>query len=156
MTLHRRSAVVGAFVLAGVSGLTACEEPAPLATVTVGTNSVHAEPNSGCYNHGNRLPDSALATCLQGKPTSIDFPAGDRLRFGVDPKVADKGWFLAVDGQSVIEPVMNTYRSFPGDLFFTNPTTGQSVNQVRVSLVEGSPLGDTRGLWSFEIHRTDD
>ena len=54
-TLHSRSrrrrvvAAAGA-VSAGLLVLSACDKPSPIATITVGTNSVNSEAT--CYNDG--------------------------------------------------------------------------------------------------------
>ena len=49
----RRIGVALGAVSAGLLVLSACDKPTPLATVTVGDNSVHTE--ASCYNDGNAL-----------------------------------------------------------------------------------------------------
>lgn len=149
MTYRRRAAVIGA-VVAGLAGLSACEQPTPYTTVTVGSESVHAE--AVCYDDGDKLSNSKLRSCLEKKPSkTLKVASGERLRFGVDPEVADTGWFLAINGQPVMDPINQTYRSFNGDSFFTDPQTGQQLDEVRVTIVEGDEAGGGRGVWAYNL-----
>lgn len=152
MTSTRRAAVIGA-VVAALAGLAACDKPTPYATVTVGSDSVHSE--AACYDDGNKLSTAKLQECLSKKPSkTVKVAPGERVRFGVDPKIADTGWFLAINGQPVMDPVKQTYRSFNGDSFFTDPQTGQPLEAATVTLVEGTEAGGGRGVWTFKLEQS--
>ncbi|MGW1463295.1 DUF2771 domain-containing protein [Streptomyces sp. NPDC001493] len=149
----RRIGVALGAVSAGLLVLSACDKPTPLATVTVGTTSVSTE--AACYNDGDPIKESLIQGCLNKKADkSIDVAMDDRVRFGVDPEVADNGWTLFIDGQQAEqEPYKKTYRSITGSAFFSSQT-GETSNETQVSVVEtdGSKLV---GIWHFKLKKTD-
>ncbi|MFD6528865.1 DUF2771 domain-containing protein [Streptomyces sp. NPDC060184] len=149
----RRIGVALGAVSAGLLVLSACDKPTPLATVTVGTTSVSTE--AACYNDGDPIKESLIQGCLNKKADkSIDVAMDDRVRFGVDPEVADNGWTLFIDGQQAEqEPYKKTYRSITGSAFFSSQT-GETSNETQVSVVEtdGSKL---IGIWHFKLKKTD-
>ncbi|MFD6424222.1 DUF2771 domain-containing protein [Streptomyces sp. NPDC060198] len=149
----RRIGVALGAVSAGLLVLSACDKPTPLATVTVGTTSVSTE--AACYNDGDPIKESLIQGCLNKKADkSIDVAMDDRVRFGVDPEVADNGWTLFIDGQQAEqEPYKRTYRSITGSAFFSSQT-GETSNETQVSVVEtdGSKL---IGIWHFKLKKTD-
>src|SRR5437899_11117544 len=80
---RRAVAAVGA-VSVGLLALSACEEPTPLATITVGKNSVSSETD--CYNDGKEVTTADLTQCLKSKDIkSIKVDPDETVRFGVDP-----------------------------------------------------------------------
>ncbi|WP_328721066.1 DUF2771 domain-containing protein [Streptomyces sp. NBC_00247] len=149
----RRIGVALGAVSAGLLVLSACDKPTPLATVTVGTTSVSTE--AACYNDGDPIKESLIQGCLNKKADkSIDVAMDDRVRFGVDPEVADNGWTLFIDGQQAEqEPYKRTYRSITGSAFFSSQT-GETSNETQVSVVEtdGSKL---IGIWHFKLKKSD-
>ncbi|WP_327176413.1 DUF2771 domain-containing protein [Streptomyces sp. NBC_01335] len=149
----RRIGVALGAVSAGLLVLSACDKPTPLATVTVGTTSVSTE--AACYNDGDPIKESLIQGCLNKKADkTIDVAMDDRVRFGVDPEVADNGWTLFIDGQQAEqEPYKKTYRSITGSAFFSSQT-GETSNETQVSVVEtdGSKLV---GIWHFKLKKTD-
>ncbi|MFF7360484.1 DUF2771 domain-containing protein [Streptomyces sp. NPDC008125] len=149
----RRIGVALGAVSAGLLVLSACDKPTPLATVTVGTTSVSTE--AACYNDGDPIKESLIQGCLNKKADkSIDVAMDDRVRFGVDPEVADHGWTLFIEGQQAEqEPYKKTYRSITGSAFFSSQT-GETSNETQVSVVEtdGSKLV---GIWHFKLKKTD-
>ncbi|WEH41207.1 DUF2771 domain-containing protein [Streptomyces sp. NBC_01218] len=148
----RRIGVALGAVSAGLLVLSACDKPTPLATVTVGTTSVSTE--AACYNDGDPLKESLIQGCLNKKADkTVDVEMDDRVRFGVDPEVADHGWTLFIDGQQAEqEPYKNTYRSITGSAFFSSQT-GETSNETQVSVVEtdGSKL---IGVWHFKLKKS--
>jgi hypothetical protein len=147
----RRAGVVLGAVSAGLLVLSACSKPTPLATVTVGTGSVHSE--AACYDDGKALPTSELSKCIGKTGHTVDIDTADNVRFGVDPTIADNGWTIFFNGQPVEQqPFKKTYRSIPGSSFFPpDQTTGQTPTSSRVSIVETKNRNTVVGVWNFEF-----
>ncbi|WP_411079762.1 DUF2771 domain-containing protein [Streptomyces sp. cmx-18-6] len=148
----RRIGVALGAVSAGLLVLSACDKPTPLATVTVGSDSVHTE--AACYNDGEAIKESLIQGCLNKKPEkTIKVAMDDKVRFGVDPEVGERGWTLFINGQQAEpEPFKKTYRSILGSAFFSSQT-GAPASKTNVSIVEtnGSKL---TGVWQFELKKT--
>jgi hypothetical protein len=150
MSIRRRAAAIGAVSL-GLIALAACDKPTPLATVTVGSTSVHTEAAKNCYDESGKLTQNTLVSCLQGKPTkTITVHPGDQVRVGVDPAIADKGWILAIGTSAKTELLKSTYRSFSGDAFFTDSTTGQTTSQATISVIEATGK-QYLGVWQVKL-----
>ncbi|MEU1473583.1 DUF2771 domain-containing protein [Streptomyces sp. NPDC005761] len=149
----RRIGVTLGAVSAGLLVLSACDKPTPLATVTVGGTSVSSE--ASCYNDGKALKESEIEGCLNKKAEkSVKVSMEDKVRFGVDPEVADNGWTIFVNGQQAEqEPNKKTYRSIPGSAFFSSQT-GEPTSKTQISIVEtdGKKL---LGVWHFELKKSD-
>jgi hypothetical protein len=153
MTIRRRAAAIGA-VAVGLAALAACDKPTPLAYITSGTHSVHTDAKGKCYNDGDEIASQRVLACIRQKAdTTITVHSGERIRFGADPKIADKGWYLVLDQQPVTDPTKDTYRSFQADQFFqVNQQTGKRSKKVQVSIVEGSLAKDQHfGVWNFAV-----
>jgi hypothetical protein len=148
---RRRAAASLGAVSAGLLVLSACEKPTPLVTVTVGTESVHSE--AACYNDGKPLKESELQGCLNDKPgKTIGVALDDRIRFGVDPEIAEKGWTLFVDGQRVEqEPYEKTYRTISASSFFA-AQPGESSAETNISIVEAGNA-KVYGIWNFTLKK---
>lgn len=149
---RRRAAVALGAVSAGLLVLSACEKPTPLATVTVGTKSVNT--GAACYNDGKPLPDKEIPACLNQKATtsiSVD-PVSDQIRFGVDPKIADMGWTIFLDGRNAEpEPFTKTYRTIPASAFFSSQMgAAPAATQVTIVANSGKAVG---GIWHFELKK---
>ncbi|WP_028811085.1 hypothetical protein [Streptomyces flavidovirens] len=153
----RRTATVIGAVSAGLLVLSACDKPTPLATVTVGTDSVHTE--ASCYNDGSPIKESLLQGCLNKKAEkTVKVSMDDKVRFGVDPEIADKGWTLFINGQQAEqEPFKKTYRTIPGSAFFAQQQQQQpgapSPDEAQVSVVETKGKKLT-GIWHFKLEKT--
>jgi hypothetical protein len=159
MSIRRAVTALGAVSL-GLAALTACDKPTPLATVTVGTKSVTAEAVDKCYAHGKKLPTTIFRACLAAAPKHhITVGLGDRVRIGVDPKLAKKGWLIAVGNQ--LNPPESlkdkTYWSLDSTSLFEeqDPQTGQTVplKEVTLNVVESADTsGDaTYGVWKIKL-----
>lgn len=149
----RRIGVALGAVSAGLLVLSACDKPTPLATVTVGDNSVSAE--ASCYNDGKPLKQGDVKGCLNKKADKV-VKAGmdDKVRFGVDPEVADHGWTLFINGQQAEqEPYKKTYRSIPGSAFFSSES-GQTTSKTQISIVETKGK-DLLGIWHFRLEKSE-
>ncbi|HWU12184.1 MULTISPECIES: DUF2771 domain-containing protein [unclassified Streptomyces] len=149
----RRIGVALGAVSAGLLVLSACDKPTPLATVTVGGDSVSTE--ASCYNDGKALKESEIQGCLNKKAEkSVKVAMDDKVRFGVDPEVADNGWTLFINGQQAEqEPYKRTYRSIPGSAFFASQTGETTADKTQISIVETKGQKLT-GIWHFRLTKT--
>ncbi|AWW38963.1 MULTISPECIES: hypothetical protein [Streptomyces] len=149
--LRRRRAVAAAgAVSAGLLVLSACDKPTPIATITVGSDSVNSEAT--CYNDGAALKTEQLAECLKGTDIkSISVDPDETVRFGVDPEIADKGWTILMNGQPLTDASKKTYRTIPGSVFF-NAQYGAEGNSTLVSVLEGDQQSAV-GVWSFKLKK---
>jgi hypothetical protein len=160
MSIRRVVTAIGAFSL-GLVALTACDKPTPLATVTVGTRSVTAEAVSKCYAHGRKLPTTIFQACLAAAPKhQLTVGLGDKVRVGVDPKLAKKGWLVAGAGNTLKtpEPLKDkTYWTLDSTSLFEeqDPQTGQSVplKEITLNIVETNDTSgaDTYGVWKIKL-----
>ncbi|MFF9685429.1 DUF2771 domain-containing protein [Streptomyces sp. NPDC014623] len=149
----RRIGVALGAVSAGLLVLSACDKPTPLATVTVGGDSVNTE--ASCYNDGKALKESEIQGCLNKKAKrSVEVAMDDKVRFGVDPEVAENGWTLFINGQQAEqEPYKKTYRSIPGSAFFASQTGETTADKTQISVVETKGQKLT-GIWHFQLTKT--
>ncbi|MER7839342.1 DUF2771 domain-containing protein [Streptomyces sp. NPDC096040] len=146
---RRRVVAAAGAVSAGLLVLSACDKPTPIATITVGTSSVNSE--ASCYNDGKALNTASLANCLKDTGIkSIKVDPDATVRFGVDPKIADNGWTILMNGQALTDSSTKTYRTIPGSVFF-NAQYGASGNSTLVSIKEGGK--SVLGLWSFKLKK---
>lgn len=153
----RACAALGAVALSAVA-LAACEKPTPMAQITVGSETASTE--AACYEDGETISDTELRECVEEEAqTSITMRAGDKLRIGVEPEIAENGWVLFLNGSPAIpEPNKNTYVSFNGDSFFaTQNENGQPTrtDSATIGIVEVDEDGDYKGAWNFDIERED-
>ncbi|WP_329120953.1 DUF2771 domain-containing protein [Streptomyces sp. NBC_01465] len=148
---RRAVAALGA-VSAGLLVLSACDKPTPLATVTIGRESVNSQ--ASCYNDGKKLDTAKLQSCLQDKDIkTVKVDPDETLHLGVDPDIADKGWTLLVNGQPATESSKKTYWSTSGRNFFQpDQQTGATPKTAKISIVAGTGAKVT-GLWSFELQK---
>ncbi|MEU5536787.1 DUF2771 domain-containing protein [Streptomyces sp. NPDC020362] len=147
---RRRAVAVAGAVSAGLLVLSACEKPTPVATITVGRDSVNSE--AICYNDGKALDAKSLTKCAKkaGDIKSIKVDPDQTVRIGVDPKIADAGWFLLVNGRQFTDKNNKTYTTIPGSAFF-NAQYGTQGNTNTVSIQMGQ--SPAKGLWSFKLNK---
>jgi hypothetical protein len=146
---RRRAVAAAGAVSAGLLVLTSCDKPTPLATITVGDRSISS--GASCYDDGGALKTAALTACLRDTDVkSITVDTDDTVRFGVDPKIADKSWTILMNGQQLTDVSTKTYRTVPGSVFF-NAQYGASGNTTTVSIKEGDKT--VTGLWSFKLKK---
>ncbi|MDT9692256.1 DUF2771 domain-containing protein [Streptomyces sp. P9(2023)] len=149
---RRRAALALGAVSAGLLVLSACgDKPTPIATLTVGKDSIHSE--AACYNDGDAIKESQIQQCLNKKAEkSLTVAADDKIRFGVDPEIAEKGWTIFLGGQNAEpEPYKKTYRTIPASAFFSSQT-GEATNQTQITIVENDGKKLT-GIWHFELKK---
>ncbi|MFJ5936596.1 DUF2771 domain-containing protein [Streptomyces cinereoruber] len=150
---RRRTAVALGAVSAGLLVLSACDKPTPLATLTVGTESVHSE--AACYNGGDAIKESQVQECLNKKAEkTLTVAPDDKIRFGVDPEIADNGWTIFLGGQQAeAEPYKKTYRTIPASAFFASQSqTGETLDKTQVTIVENTGKKLT-GIWHFQLKK---
>ncbi|AOW87570.1 DUF2771 domain-containing protein [Streptomyces olivaceus] len=153
--MRRRRAVAAAgAVSAGLLLLSACDEPTPMSTVTVGSDSVSSEAT--CGGEDKALDNAEIQKCLQDDDVkSITVNADDTVRFGVDPDVADQRWTILMNGQQLTDDTDNTYRTVPGSVFF-NAQYGAQGDSTLVTIKAGDgKTGSEKatGLWSFKLKK---
>ncbi|WP_055546630.1 hypothetical protein [Streptomyces sp. NBRC 110028] len=155
----RRATTAACAVALGLIALSACDKPTPLATVTVGSSTVTAEASKGCFGDGKNLGSSTFKKCLSAKPTeTVKVGAGDKVRIGVDPEIADSSWGLIANNPVMAEASKETYRSFDSDTLFAqqNAQTGQTTMSKSVTITVAQ-LGDgtqgVKGIWRFKLER---
>ncbi|MFF1507986.1 DUF2771 domain-containing protein [Streptomyces sp. NPDC058326] len=150
---RRRAAVALGAVSAGLLVLSACDKPTPIATLTVGSDSINSE--AACYNDGEAIKESQIQQCLNKKAEkSITVAMDDKIRFGVDPEIADNGWTIFLGGQQAEpEPYKKTYRTIPASAFFSSQSpTGESAGDTQVTIVENTGKKLT-GIWHFKLKK---
>ncbi|MER5444700.1 DUF2771 domain-containing protein [Streptomyces sp. NPDC059690] len=153
---RRRAVAAAGAVSAGLLVLSACDKPTPLSTVTVGRSSVSSEAT--CGGESKNLNTTDLAKCLKDSDIkSIKVDPDETVRFGVDPKIADKRWTILMNGQPLTEDSDKTYRTIPGSVFF-NQQYGATGNSTLVSIKAGDGKKNgtgVTGLWSFKLKKDD-
>lgn len=141
-----------------VVGLSSCDKPNPVATLTVGSDSVHNHDT--CDNEGEKLGEEQLQKCAEdAKSKSISITNSDTLRFGVDPDVAERGWEVittAPNPQSgerqplrLVEYTKKTYatsQSLPLNML---------ADKSDVAVVERDENGDAFNVWNFTLNKKD-
>ncbi|MFF4502918.1 DUF2771 domain-containing protein [Streptomyces sp. NPDC001401] len=153
---RRRAVAAAGAVSAGLLVLSACDKPTPLSTITVGRSSVSSEAT--CGGEGKSLQTADLAKCLKAKDIkSIKVDPDETVRFGVDPKIADKRWTILMNGQPLTEDSDKTYRTIPGSVFFNAQYGAQGKSTlVTIKAADGKKSSSTvTGLWSFKLEKND-
>ncbi|WP_225824542.1 DUF2771 family protein [Streptomyces naphthomycinicus] len=147
---RRRAVAVAGAVSAGLLVLSACDKPSPVATITVGGDSVNSE--ALCYNDGDTLNADSLKDCVKntGDVKSIKVGQDETVRIGVDPKIADAGWVVLVNGRQFTDSSKETYRTIPSSAFFNVQygTQGET-NTLTIQMGEKS----NKGVWSFKLKK---
>lgn len=132
-----RTTIALGTVSMGLVALTGCEKPSPSAHFTLHSNTTSRAAAEGCYGHGEALsPDRALACADddEGIPT-FGTEQNDTFRIGVDPKVADRGWLLFVNGLLYdAQPFTTTYQTFSSDALY---------RAIQPPDQAGRPIGNT-------------
>ncbi|MET8574385.1 DUF2771 domain-containing protein [Streptomyces sp. NPDC005012] len=152
---RRAVAAVGA-VSAGLLVLTACgDKPSPVATVTVGSDSVHSE--ASCFDHGKEIKQEELTTCLQNQDVrTLRVDQDETVRFGVDPEIAESRWVILMNGRPLVEDSGRTYRTIPASVFFSSQYGAQgNSTTVAIQSLDPDDKAKTTGLWTFKLQRGD-
>ncbi|MEU6348606.1 hypothetical protein ABZ896_04690 [Streptomyces sp. NPDC047072] len=157
---RRRAVAVAGAVSAGLLVLSACDKPTPRATVTVGSTSVSSEAT--CYDDGKDLGQAKATKCSleKGDVKTIKVKQSETLRVGVDPKVADTGWALWINGQQMTYAYKKTYYAFEGVDLFAQSQGQAPQKTLYISIVEqdkatSGQSKDYKGVWNFKLENED-
>jgi hypothetical protein len=147
---RRRAVAAAGAVSAGLLLLTACDKPSPVVTLSIGSGSVSSE--AACYDDGKALDNASMEKCTTGKSgvESIELGQDQSIRVGVDPKIAENGWTLLVNGRQFADYSKNTYRAVPGSVFFNEQYGTQGDTNV-ISVREGEK--ELKGVWTFKLKK---
>ncbi|MFF9770594.1 DUF2771 domain-containing protein [Streptomyces sp. NPDC014636] len=148
---RRRAVAVAGAVSAGLLVLSACDKPSPVATITVGRDSVNSE--ALCYNDGKALDADSVKDCVKnaGDAKSIKVGQDETVRIGVDPKIADAGWIVLVNGRQFTDSSKETYRTIPSSAFFNlQYGTQGDTNTLAIQMGEKTK----KGYWSFKLKKS--
>ncbi|MFI9247011.1 DUF2771 domain-containing protein [Streptomyces sp. NPDC053086] len=148
---RRRAVAVAGAVSAGLLVLSACDKPSPVATITVGRDSVNSE--ALCYNDGKALDADSVKDCVKnaGDAKSIKVGQDETVRIGVDTKIADAGWIVLVNGRQFTDSSKETYRTIPSSAFFNlQYGTQGDTNTLAIQMGEKTK----KGYWSFKLKKS--
>ncbi|MFC7218748.1 DUF2771 domain-containing protein [Streptomyces polyrhachis] len=151
----RRVAAAAGVAAMSVALLAACEKPTPVAQLTVGDRTVTSE--AACYGHGEPLAQAKLMKCLtKSDAESITLSPSEELRIGVDPDVADTGWYLLVNGNPYYPvKIKDTYFTLKGENVLYDQQAGGFADKVRIQIVEtgakGKQITGAEGVWNFVV-----
>ncbi|MFF5534223.1 DUF2771 domain-containing protein [Streptomyces cinerochromogenes] len=150
---RRRAVAAAGAVSAGLLVLSACDKPTPVATLTVGRDSVNSE--ALCYNDDKALDQESLDKCVKkaADAKSIEVGQDETVRIGVDPKIADAGWIVLVNGRQFSDTSKETYRTIPSSAFF-NVQYGTQGETNTLAIQMGDKT--KKGLWTFKLKKAKD
>jgi hypothetical protein len=155
-----RSLVLALAVAAAALALTACDKPAPGATIFSGASSEHREAlcwsfdADRAYTADDCVVDVAAAQSQQSVFDALDeylatleVSPGDVVGISVDPEVADAGWSVTVNGRPLHRDLLTeTY------FRFTMPPQplrqGSAELQIQAAAEDGT---SARGFWVFRL-----
>jgi hypothetical protein len=144
--------------------LTACEKPAPGATVFSGTTSVHREAlcwssdPARAYTQEDCSVDvsgagsqESVFQALDDYVATLEVSAGDTVGISVDHEVAESGWSVTINGRPLHRDLLTeTY------FRFTMPPQplrrGSAEMQIQASTLDATLA---RGFWVFRLSDPD-
>lgn len=155
----RRPLLIAAVAGLGMLSLTACEEPAPSATVFSGTTSAHREAICWSFDASEAADKADCSLDLETQPVGdaaealleeiaiIPATPGETVGISVDPEVAEGGWLVSINGRPLNrEPVTEKYFRFtmpPGPL-----RQGDAQLVIQALTDDGEQV---RGSWLFGL-----
>lgn len=135
----------------------------PKVTLVVGRSSISSGP--ACYNDGKPLDEAAQTKCQedalkareQGTLPTSDVKISDKIGVGVDPEVAEQGWFAFTDGGQQQRATLATTRTgstYSGSLPAASLLA--ATEKTTVTVVEANEkTGDIIGVWYFQLKNED-
>ncbi len=155
----RRPHMIASAAGLGLLLLTACEEPAPGATVFSGSTSAHREAICWSFDASQAADEGDCSLDLESQAASdtakalldeiaiIPTTPGETVGISVDPDVAANGWLVSINGRSLNrEPVTEKY------FRFTMPPQplrrGDAQLVIQALTEDGS---EVRGSWLFGL-----
>lgn len=143
--VRRRAAALG-LALTATAALAGCEKPTPLVTVSLGSSSAHSEAT--CYAGSGQLSEDQITACMAKSGKSVSARAGDRLRIGVDPSIAEHNWVAILNSQPLLEINDRTFQTVvvPAGL-----QQGTSVELIVVESADKNSAAAIKGIWKFQL-----
>ena len=140
-----------------VTGLTACEKPAPGATVFSGTTSANREAVCWAPDANEAFVEADCSISLQStedfnerlldKVAIVPTAPGETVGISVDPAVADNGWQVSINGRALSrEPLTEKYFRFTMP---PQPLRNGDAQLVIQALTEDGEA--IRGSWIFGL-----
>jgi hypothetical protein len=158
--------VIGAATV-GFSVKTAHDGDKPInrqVTLTAGGSSKASEPI--CWNHGKVFDTKTQLACQnkvpdlvrKGKLPTLTVGVGDRIGVGVDPKIADVGWYAFTNAGNSRQTVLASARrhsTYSGSV--AAPTVLTTDEETVVTVVESDTRVSDRiyGVWYFILKNKD-
>ena len=141
------SVTAGALLLL-VSG---CERPTPGVTLASGSDSVHVESTTFCFDEPDKDCETNPGIDRVGV---LQVRSGDTVSIDVDQELAEKGWYLVdADAQQRSGTLDKHHFTFTAD-FANRPTAGVINLQVK-STVKVDDNARVRGYWRFQLVQRD-
>ena len=158
----RRRLLTALAAVLGLLALTACQEPAPGATVFSGSTSANREAVCWSFDPTQAVEKGDCSLDLEAQPAGdvaqtlldeiaiIPTTGGDNVGISVDPAVAENGWLVSINGRSLNRnPLTEKY------FRFTMPPAalrrGDAQLVISALTEDGSQV---RGTWLFGLSDT--
>jgi hypothetical protein len=134
-----------------------------MVTLTAGTDSTHSEPT--CWNDGKELDQKAQSNCQAragvlakaDKLPALEVSSSDRIGVGVDPGIAETGWFAFTDGGAQGQASLATARkasTYSGSVAAS--TVLKAAANTTVTVVQADPKSQKiYGVWYFTLKNVD-
>jgi hypothetical protein len=151
MSMRRRALAMGIVALSPLA-LAGCEKPAPGVTAWSGTHSEHVEAVCWQFEEGQPLTPRECAQEVLDKAGSgegiarLAVTTDDTVGISVDPVVAESGWSIQIDGQTVAAGLTDTYYRFAWPRLQSVDPTGYTLQVIAAA----KPTGN-RGYWFFQL-----
>lgn len=153
----RRPLALAALAVVSFAALTACEKPAPGATVFSGTTSANREAICWSYDASEAFTESDCSIALQStedfnqglldKVAIVPTSPGQNVGISVDSDVAENGWRVTINGRPLARaPITEHYFRFTMP---PQPLRRGDAQLVIQALTEGGD--DVRGSWIFGL-----
>jgi hypothetical protein len=157
MSLRRpaSSGTVLGLTVAAALALAACQAPEPRVTVFSGSTSRSLE--AACWNDQDA---PVRSDCVPTTSALLKVRPGATIGVSVDPKVADAGWIVDINGQPIVNQPVDQGRIT--DSYFRFVLTQQDVDALtqdgsddavlKVTAVTGKgSQAQPRGVWIFHL-----
>lgn len=160
-----RRPLLTAFVAGiGLLALTACEKPAPGATVFSGSTSAHREAICWSFDATQPVEKADCSLDLESQPAGdvaqtlldeiavIPTTGGENVGISVDASVAENGWLVSINGRSLNRtPLTEKYFRFT-----VPPTVLRRGDAQLVISALTEDAAQVRGTWLFGLSDTVD
>ncbi|GAA3386550.1 hypothetical protein [Cryptosporangium minutisporangium] len=156
MGVSKRSLALA--VAAATLGLvTACDKPAPYATVVSGGDSVGGEATAWCFEEGTFNASTPGSDCKAGPSNAgeISVKPGSTVHVDVPPNVGEDGWTAALASSDGNLAPVSFVRKGTSYIRFTvpNDATGETTYVLELlALHPGESAEKARGLWRFVLN----